>query len=356
MKNRRTRLIYGPEIWSLQQKGGISRYFENVILALSRRVDLKYDYEIVVWAESDAINSSLDSISSKFRITQPAFGSLFESDVYHSTFYNSNNQLKAKELGAKVCLTIFDMIPEKLGLNRRLRFWRDEKRKCVRAAGGIISISETTTKDILDLYDFGIPHLSTIYLGTSLYLRMEQKIQFVPEGKFFTYIGNRGGYKDFECLVRAVYDSRIPVICLGGGQFSTEEINLQNSFDVQDLFAQKEADDSLLVSTLQKSLGLICTSRYEGFSLPPLESLCCGRPVICSDIAVHRELYNDAALFYEPGNSLALAKHMNYLSNGYSLDEKLIESFRESYNWENCAQKHLEFYDKIKFETLQKRK
>lgn len=41
-------------------------------------------------------------------------------------------------------------------------------------------------------------------------------------------------------------------------------------------------------------------SLYEGFGYSPLEAMCCGTPVIVSDIAAHRWAYGDAAEYCDP--------------------------------------------------------
>ena len=40
----------------------------------------------------------------------------------------------------------------------------------------------------------------------------------------------------------------------------------------------------------------------EGFGLPPLEAMACGRPVIVSDIAPFRELFAEVPLYVQLGN------------------------------------------------------
>jgi len=46
---------------------------------------------------------------------------------------------------------------------------------------------------------------------------------------------------------------------------------------------------------LARAAAVLCPSDEEGFGMVPLEALCLGRPVLCSDIAAHREVCGDAA-------------------------------------------------------------
>jgi glycosyltransferase involved in cell wall biosynthesis len=45
---------------------------------------------------------------------------------------------------------------------------------------------------------------------------------------------------------------------------------------------------------------LIFPSLYEGFGYTPLEAMCCHTPVLVSDIAAHRWVYGDAAMYFDP--------------------------------------------------------
>lgn len=49
------------------------------------------------------------------------------------------------------------------------------------------------------------------------------------------------------------------------------------------------------------------TSRYEPFGLAPVEAALAGCALVMSDIPTYRELWDDCALFYPPGDSDALA-------------------------------------------------
>jgi glycosyltransferase involved in cell wall biosynthesis len=50
----------------------------------------------------------------------------------------------------------------------------------------------------------------------------------------------------------------------------------------------------------QHALATICPSLAEGFDYSGIEAMRCGCPVVSSDIAVHREIYQDASAFFNP--------------------------------------------------------
>ena len=53
----------------------------------------------------------------------------------------------------------------------------------------------------------------------------------------------------------------------------------------------------------QKCEALVYPSLIEGFGLPPLEAMACGRPAIVSDTELSHELYGDIPLFVRLGSA-----------------------------------------------------
>jgi glycosyltransferase involved in cell wall biosynthesis len=55
----------------------------------------------------------------------------------------------------------------------------------------------------------------------------------------------------------------------------------------------------------------VCPSLGEGFDFSGVESMSCGGITIASDIPVHREVYDDAAEYFDPYTTLSLVKALN---------------------------------------------
>lgn len=103
--------------------------------------------------------------------------------------------------------------------------------------------------------------------------------------------------------------------------------------DVRDVFADADA--------------LLLLSEYEGFGLPPLEAQTAGVPVVCSDIAVFREVLGDGALFVPPGDADAAADALARLMTEPALRAELVRRGRanaERFSWARTARETLDVY------------
>ena len=79
----------------------------------------------------------------------------------------------------------------------------------------------------------------------------------------------------------------------------------------------------------------------EGFSLTPLEAQYYGLPCVISDIACHKEVYEDSVLYFDPLDVEEMAEKMNEILQNKILREELIKKGYERtklYSWTNTAE------------------
>lgn len=85
-----------------------------------------------------------------------------------------------------------------------------------------------------------------------------------------------------------------------------------------------------LVPLALKAMDIFCfPSLWEGFGIALAEAMATGLPIAASDIPTHREVLDDAGVFFLPGNIKTLTETLNVLINDPSLREKLGEKARE---------------------------
>ncbi|MGY1641357.1 glycosyltransferase family 4 protein [Geodermatophilus sp. SYSU D00703] len=103
-------------------------------------------------------------------------------------------------------------------------------------------------------------------------------------------------------------------------------------------------DDAELRQVVAGSRGLAFPSRYEGFGLPPLEALACGRPVVVSDLPVMREVLGPHATYVPVDDRTALAAAVASLGDRPAGAAAAARAHAAGYTWDRCVQETREVY------------
>ena len=94
----------------------------------------------------------------------------------------------------------------------------------------------------------------------------------------------------------------------------------------------------------------VMASRWEGFCVAVLEAMALGNPCVLSDISVFREVYGDAALFYEADNPRSLIDKILHLieqPSKYEMYEKRSKNLSKLYDIEDTATEYTAAYKSI---------
>lgn len=109
-------------------------------------------------------------------------------------------------------------------------------------------------------------------------------------------------------------------------------------------------DDDALQKMYKNALFSIYPSLYEGFGLPPLESMTYGCPVMLSNIPALKEISGDAGLYVDPLNVEDMTDKMNMLVSDNELRLNLrikgLEQVKK-YSWGKSAKQVLDLANKF---------
>lgn len=222
-------------------------------------------------------------------------------DIFHPTYYN--DLYDDMEL-PKMVLTIHDMIFESFpqffgGLGTI-------KNKCLLAqkATKIIAVSEYTKSEILKYYDFVQPSMvDVVYHGIDV--NQKYKTQKLVNYPYLLYVGQRGGYKNFYFLMRAMREVKkafngLKLICVGPAFNEAEKIYMQLLHVENEILYFGRVSDAELASLYANALAYVSSSLSEGFGIPLLEAMKYESPMLLSDIPVYREVAQKAAVYFNP--------------------------------------------------------
>jgi glycosyltransferase involved in cell wall biosynthesis len=178
---------------------------------------------------------------------------------------------------------------------------------------------------------------------------------FQERNSSILYVGNRGGYKDFTSILRALpevikYEPTIQLLAVGDQKFTESEKSLISELGLTDKVFQKELTNGELYAAYQSCLLTVVSSHVEGFGLPVIEAMSYGALVVATDIPVFREISGEAFVSFQPGNSNDLAKKLTKILKSPEDFEKLREigiQVAKNYSWQSTLIRLYKLYEEI---------
>lgn len=338
------RVRFDDQVFTVQGRGGIARYFVELIREFTGNPELGVQPE-VGWrwiSNAHALEAGLGrrlrvpgGVRARhvLRLANRTVGARqADADVTHHTYYDVS--YLARRSTPPIVMTVYDMIPELfpdlLSAGKRRGRRRICKREFIRRAALVLCISESTRRDLLRFYGSVEAPTVVTHLGVSHRFAPGARRPSWCPNRYVMFLGTRGAYKDFRVAIESFAELAprqrgTALVAVGGGTFTADEEALISRWGLRGQVVQHAASDEELPGVFGGASAFVFPSRYEGFGLPTLEAMACGTPAVLADSSSHPEVGGDAALYFPPGDIGALAAHLSRLLSDDAFRRDLSE-------------------------------
>ncbi len=242
------------------------------------------------------------------------------------------------------------------------RYYNDQIAWAVAHADHILTISETTARDLREMLGVPPEKITVNLLGVEPAFRpqrgdviAEMRERFGLPASYLLFVGVFEPRKNIPNLLRAyrLLPGRTPPLVLAGrrGWLYEESFALIESLDLRDRVIVLEDVPQGDLPTLYSGAVLhLLPSFYEGFGLPALEAMACGTPTIVSDRGALPEVVGDVGALIDPDDPEHIARAIRDLlkDSGRRLEMTALGlAHAASFTWKRTAEVVYDVYQKV---------
>jgi len=264
-----------------------------------------------------------------------------------------------------VAVTIHDAMPERLpaelidkGLRLRIHFRRSAK-----LAYKILTDSEHSRKDLIDIYDLPTEKVSVAYLGYDRERFNSSPVDPRLQQSLLTSLGIRTPYilhhgmvqlrKNLGRLIKA-YDillnrrriNDLQLVLAGPfGKGADKVRKVASALSVNRNIIFTGTLDARDLAVLIKGATLcVIPSLYEGFCLPMVEAMACGVPTIVANSSCLPEVSGGVLRYFDPLSEEDMAATIEDVLDHSELQDDLVKHGLQrasEFSWRRCAEETL---------------
>lgn len=353
-------------MFSIQKYGGITKYFCELMrnypedhnfqlsVLFSNNQHLKDNFKFLkkiyvpIPEKKSKINGYLKSKSYNInKLYSEHVISNRNYDLLHPTFYDT---YFLKGLKKPYVVTVHDLAEFKFKNQYKNNSRIPAMEQIIQNARRIISISESTKKDLIEILNINPEIIDVVYHG---FRRGDFQMHSNLNGRYILYVGVRQGYKNFNTLLRSfadlkIEDNDLKLICVGS-PFSTEEISELKKLRILENTVALRADETRLNSLYANALAFVYPSLHEGFGMPILEAFAHNCPVCLSNTSCFPEIAGSGGVYFNPTDPDSITKAIKKVIYDTNFSKKMIEEGNKRLNqfsWKKCSLETIISYKK----------
>lgn len=295
------------------------------------------------------------------RIAAPFYMAWKGFDLLHFPAETSLYLLRSGR--ARVVVTVHGLASVKLPaeLHERLpRRARLKYRHLLESVERVITVSESSKRDIVDVYEVDPSRIEVIYNGIDEIFHSDPKeLPDVETGDrpYILSVCATIPKKNVSAILRtlaALKERGLPHRLIHIGPPGTAQATLEA--DVRRFNLRADVDflgyvsKQELAAYYKRADALLFPSFHEGFGIPIVEAMASGCPVVTSTAFSMPEIAGEAGLLVDPYNIESLISVTYRLLTNRTLREELIELGRNRsrrFSWNRCADETVEVYRQV---------
>lgn len=241
-------------------------------------------------------------------------------------------------------------------------------KKSAKKADHIISVSESTKKDIIKNYHISPLKISVCYEGydKNLFRKITDETaikkvlkKYSIEQNYLLYVGTLQPRKNLVILFEALKDlADIKLVIVGKSQGEGQQgwmykkiLQTPQKLGISDkvIFTGFVPSEDLPY-LLNSAKAFVLPSLYEGFGIPVIEAFACGTPVVTSSVSSLPEIVDDSGLLFDPKSQESVKQTLEKLLSNQTLQKKLSQKSLNRariFSWETMAQQVKDILEKI---------
>jgi glycosyltransferase involved in cell wall biosynthesis len=345
-------------------KGGIphvvQRIFDNLLDVIPNEIDILP----VQFSQNGEVLTTAHSVTEllpmRNKITpavdcniEPQTGDIFLGlNLHHSLARSANFARRMREVGGRLYAVVYDLLPMThpgwfpAGLAASHKGWF----RHVSTWDGLVCISQAVANEVLAELSHGLspdrqPPVTWFHLGADFpceagslaFPEFGGRPSILHVGQIWVRKGHEQTLAAFEKLWSRRIDANY--VIAGRAEYGMERFieRLRNHPERgRRLHWFDSPDDTVLTSLYRAARGVVIPSEAEGFGLPLVEAVWFGRPLLCRDLPVFREIVGNGACYFSGLDASALSNSLMewiaMLGNGVAplADGTRILSWRDS--------------------------